>query len=488
MEEIRTDVVVAGTGGAGLRAAIAAAEAGCATLLVSKGSPLLGSATLLSDGFFTTSGPGMDPAEHVRLTMETGYHLNDPALVKVLSEEAPERLAELTRHGATLVESKGGMRSPKVRMGNMPVPGILGRWAAQAGVSLMGWTTVIELLVDRGRVAGCSALVHGRPVCIRAKATVLCTGGASALFRFHDNPLTNLGDGYAIASRAGALLRDMEFIQFYPLITNEPGTPRMLIMPPLADIGRIVNDEGEDLVEKYELGSFRPLGLRARDRLSRVLFQERLAGRAVFLDLRSMAEDDWLDPAAGKALQRLFETRYNSHAKPLLIMPAAHFTIGGIPIDPQCRTNVEGLFAAGEVACGLHGANRMGGNALTETLVFGARAGAKAAEWAHSITLGKGIAPTPETKASPTRGESPLAVLKRLKEALWQYCGPVRTAQGLSTGIETLGALERAPLSCRNVFEAAFAASVKNGLHTARAIFEAAQSRRESMGAHFRTD
>ena len=488
MEELKTDVLVVGTGGAGLRAAIAAAEAGCATLLVSKGSPMLGSATLLSDGFFSASGPDLDPAEHARLTTETGYHLNDPALVKVLSGEAPARLAELTRHGATLIESKGGMRSPKERLGNMPIPGILGRWAAQAGVSTTGWTTVIDLLVDRGRVAGCSALVQGRPVRIRAKATVLCTGGASALFRFHDNPITSLGDGYAIAARAGALLRDMEFIQFYPLITNEPATPRILIMPPLADIGRIVNDKGEDLVEKYDLGSFRPLGLRARDRLSRALFQEHLTGRTVFLDLRSMTGSDWLDPAAGKGLQRLFETRYGTHAKPLPIMPAAHFTIGGIPIDPQCRTNVEGLFAAGEVTCGLHGANRMGGNALSETLVFGARAGAEAAEWAHSTTLGNGIAPVPETRAPSIGGKSPLSVLKRLNEALWQYCGPVRTAQGLSTGIETLGALEREPLSCRNAFEAAFAASVRNGLQTARTIFEAAQSRRESMGAHFRED
>lgn len=488
MEELKTDVLVIGTGGAGLRAAIAAAEAGCATLLISKGSPMLGSATLLSDGFFTVSGAGMEPAEHVRLTLETGYHLNDPALVKVLSEEAPARLAELTLHGATLIESNGGMRSPRVRLGNMPIPGILGLWAARAGVSVMGWTTVIDLAVDAGRVAGCSALVQGRPVCIRAKATILCTGGASALFRYHDNPITSLGDGYAIAARAGAHLQDMEFIQFYPLITDEPATPRVLIMPPLADVGRVVNDKGEDLVEKYGLGSFRPLGLRARDRLSRALFQEHLAGSSIFLDLRSMTDKDWLDPAAGKVLQHLFETRYATSAKPLPIMPAAHFTIGGIPIDPHCKTNVEGLFAAGEVTCGLHGANRMGGNALSEALVFGARAGAAAAEWAHSTTLGKAVAPAPETKAPSTGTESPLAVLRRLKSALWQYCGPVRCAQGLSTGIEVLGALERQPLSCRGAFDAALAASLRNGFYTARAILEAAQSRHESIGAHFRTD
>ncbi len=488
MEEITTDVLVIGSGGAGLRAAIAAAEAGCATLLVSKGSPTLGSATLLADGFFSAAGPGMDRDEHVRLTLETGYHLNDPALVEVLADEAPMRLAQLARHGAPLSSGKGGMRSDRVRLGNIPIPRVMGNWAAEAGVSVMGWTTVVDLLTDQGRVAGCSGLVRGRPVIIRAKATVLCTGGASALFRFHDNPFTNIGDGYAIAARAGALLRDMEFAQFYPFITNEPATPRILIMPPLADIGQIVNDKGEDIVEKYELSSFRPLGLRARDRLSRALFQEHLAGSSIFLDLRSVTDDDWLNPAAGKNMQRLFETRYHTGVSPLPVMPAAHFTMGGIPINPQCGTNVEGLFAAGEAACGLHGANRMGGNALTETLVFGARAGATAAEWAHSTTRRKGIAPALGAKAPIAGGSSPLTVLKKLKNALWQYCGPVRTTQGLATGLGTVAALEREPIACRSAFEAAFGASVKNGLCTARAIFEAAQSRRESIGAHYRED
>ena len=198
----------------------------------------------------------------------------------------------------------------------MPIPGILGLWAARAGVSVMGWTTVIDLAVDAGRVAGCSALVQGRPVCIRAKATILCTGGASALFRYHDKPITSLGDGYAIAARVGAHLQDMEFIQFYPLITDEPATPRVLIMPPLADVEQVVNDKGEDLVEKYGLGRFGPLGLRARDRLSRALFQEHSAGSGIFLVLRFHdGQKDWLDPAAGKVLQHLFETRYATSAK-----------------------------------------------------------------------------------------------------------------------------------------------------------------------------
>src|SRR5208283_2726130 len=190
-------------------------------------------------------------------------------------------------------------------------------WAAEAGVRSMGWTAVVDLLVDEGQVKGCYVLSGGRPLVIVAQSTVLCTGGASALFLFHDNPITSLGEGYAVAARAGTPLEDMEFIQFYPLVTNVPGTPRTLIMPPLVDVGTIINDRGEDLVEKYELAQFRPLGLRARDRLSRVLFQEHLADRRAFLDLRSMTDDDWKDPAAGRDLQIFFETRYHARTAPI---------------------------------------------------------------------------------------------------------------------------------------------------------------------------
>ena len=254
-----------------MRAAIAAAIGGRKTLLISRGSPVLGSATLMSDGFFSSSGPDMSAGEHARLTMETGYHRNKPELVRVLAEEARPRIEELARHGAPFIEGIRGMRVPRRRHATgMGILAALKAWADQAGVTSMGWTTVVDLLIDGARVTGCHALAKGRPLAILARATILCTGGASALFLFHDNPITSLGEGYAIAARAGAALEDMEFIQFYPLVTHVPGRPRALIMPPLTDMGKIINDQGEDLIEKYGLASFRPLGLRARDRLSRV--------------------------------------------------------------------------------------------------------------------------------------------------------------------------------------------------------------------------
>jgi aspartate oxidase len=168
-------------------------------------------------------------------------------------------------------------------------------------------------------------------------------------------------------------------------------------------------------------------------------------------------------------------------------MPAAHFTMGGIEIDEHGGTGVEGLFAAGEVTSGLHGANRMGGNALSETLVFGARAGVAAAARARSASSAGRIAVGQPAEASSS-GSSPLKVLERLKENLWKHCGPVRTRDGLARGIEILGRLEEEKLSCRSTADVVMAASLQNGFLTARKILDAALSRQASLGAHYRED
>jgi succinate dehydrogenase/fumarate reductase flavoprotein subunit len=151
MEELRADVLVIGSGAAGLRAAVAAAQEGSKTLLVSSGTPALGSATVLSEGFFASSGPGMDQAEHARLTLETGYHLNKPELVKVLAAEIPARLEELAARGLSLTEGGGGMRASRVRLGHIVIPHVLLRWASKTGGDTYGLTTVTDLLIGEGR-------------------------------------------------------------------------------------------------------------------------------------------------------------------------------------------------------------------------------------------------------------------------------------------------------------------------------------------------
>jgi len=489
METIRVDVLVIGSGSAGLRAAIAAAEEGCDTLLVSKGTPGLGSATILSDGFFASSGIAMDADEHARLTLETGYNLNRPELVRILAEETPACLEEAGGHGLVFAREPGGMRAPRVRLGNIVVPHVLMRWAVSAGVRCMGSTTIVELLKDGDRVVGCMAIAGGRLLLILAKATALCTGGASAVYLSHDNPTTNLGDGYALACRAGIALHDMEFVQFYPLVTGEPGKPRVLVGPPFADIGMIINDGEEDLVEKYGLGMLKPLGMKARDRLSRALFQELLSGRRVFLDLRSMTEKDWRHPgAAGEGVRAFYENVCCSRSKPVPVMPAAHFTMGGIAIDEFGGTELKGLFAAGELVWGLHGANRMGGNALSETLVFGRRAGRSAADEARSRRHRQKSVRAFFPEFASAAGLTPSTALRRLREIMWRCGGPVRTADGLARGLELLDDLDKEGLTYHGIGQAATAASVKSALAVARCIIASAQSRSESIGAHYRED
>ena len=494
MEEVNTDVLVIGSGGAGLRAAIAARQEGCSVNVISKSSATRGTATLISNGVFGSSGFGMSADEYATLTLDTGCRLNNPSLVKVLAEEIPLRIKELSERGARFKEATSGvvvLRKPPDS--GREVTDVLLSWARSSGVQIIDWVTAAEFIAMEGRVAACTAVRRdGSRLFFRTGAVVLATGGASALFRVHDNPVFHVGDGYALAGRAGAELQDMEFSQFYPLIASEPHAPRLLIQPFLAEAGELVNDQGENLLEKYSLTDARPVALRARDRLSRALFRECLAGRTVYLDLRGLQDKDWEDPFAHN-VQRTFERRLKCKEKPVRIMPTAHYTMGGVVVDSEGRTAVEGLFAAGEVACGLHGANRLGGNGLSETLVFGLRAGAAAGRYCREQgkpprssrredTLFPDSAPYLSGKLLPSE------VLNRIREILWNWCGPVRNKEGLTRAVTELGGLEDQGILCRKANDMAAAIAIWNGLYTAKLIARGALDRPVSVGAHFRED
>jgi fumarate reductase (CoM/CoB) subunit A len=493
MNERKADVVVIGSGGAGLRAAIAAREEGLTVLLLSRCSAGLGTATTLSNGMFGCSGFGLTQEEHVRSTMEVGYYLNDASLVQALAEEAPTRIEELRKKGARFKSSPSGL----VSLRRPPDSGrdaveTLVKWARDCGVSMIDWHTAAEVSTRDGRVTGCIAIgPDGRQLMIRAKAAIICTGGASALYKLHDNPGMNLGDGYALALQAGARINDMEFIQFYPLITCEPHSPKILIQPFLAETGRIINDKNEDLLEKYDLTKARPVALKARDRLSRAMFTEYLSGRSVYLDLTMLTEKDWGNPFAHN-VEESFDRLYQANKKPVRITPVAHFTMGGIVIDPWGKTGVEGLFAAGESACGLHGANRLGGNALSETLVFGYRAGTAAARYCGEQSHEPPNGVTGSWRFDPavyTEGKHlPRQALDRLRETLWNLCGPVRRKEGLLQALKSIRRLKEEGLRCNDASQLASAVAVSKGIETAQLIAGAALERKESIGAHYRED
>jgi len=494
------DVLVIGSGAAGLRAAAAARQAGARVLVVSRGAPGKAGATILSGGAFAGSRDGEPPAGHLERTLNTGRGLNQRSLAEVLAAEAPDRLKELVAWGFDGVFHDGYLFS----RGRAPVWGerivrcLVERNRALGSEFQPGLAIAHLRMEEGGGLATAWATASGKPQTIGARAIVLATGGAGGLYARHDNPRGIVGEGYALALRAGAVLQDMEFVQFYPLGLAEPGLPRHMVPPRLGDHGRLANDAGEDIYEKYGITE-RPAAEKARDRLSQALFKEIYReGRRVRLDLTGVSEERWTsDPLSASTLGTIGK-RCGACRRPLMVAPMAHHTMGGVHIDPRGATSVPGLFAAGEVAGGLHGANRMGGNALSETLVFGKRAGEAAAEWAaaHPKTPPAAAGASPADRSAMPAGGVPVSVIsgmkRRLGMVLWEDGGVIRNRAGLERALNSVGALEAELQASRGSGTPpcgpARVLSLTAGIETGRLILQAALRRTESRGAHYRED
>jgi aspartate oxidase len=232
-----------------------------------------------------------------------------------------------------------------------------------------------------GRVAGVRGLdLGGHARALWAPAVVLACGGAGAVYAKHDNQATILGTGYRLAAEAGLDLWDMEFVQFYPIVLDEPGWPSVMIYPPYPPGATLRDPSGADLLQKHDLGDINRAITRSRDAFSALLVREAAAG-AIRMDLRGVAPERW----DAHPLRLLGRFRAECRARPVRITPAAHFCMGGVRTDEHGQTDLPGLFACGELVWGLHGANRMSGNALMECLVSGQIAGEGAAAFASAV-------------------------------------------------------------------------------------------------------
>jgi fumarate reductase (CoM/CoB) subunit A len=495
-----TDVLVIGGGAAGMWAALAARQEGCRVLLVSKTPLGISTCTYLSGGMFSVPTESNPPERHRERTLQTGKGINDPKLVQILSEEAADRVRELERLGIPGKWEKEGFYC----LGKPPAWGApLALGLAQAckhqGVLNLPWVVINRLGLEGGEVSGALAWDYreGKPMAFEAKATILATGGGGALYERHDNPLQMTGDGYVLAFHAGCRLRDMEFVQFLPPGLAEPGKPSMVIAPTLCDYGKVVNSLGEDIPEKYRLTA-RPLAVRSRDAFSLAIFQEEQNGREVFLDLRSLTEDRWPRDNMAQTQRGILTRQLRCQERPIRISPVCHHFMGGVAIDRDGRTEVPGLFAAGEVAGGVHGANRMGGNALSETAVFGYRAGKAAALKAKeekrkgpSAAIHQGLK---EFEKSLLLQEGEISFLEMkvaLGKILWEKAGILRNGPGLKKALEEIYQLreERLPkLQVQNPREVLGRMEIENGLWVGEMIVRCALFREESRGAHFRED
>jgi succinate dehydrogenase/fumarate reductase flavoprotein subunit len=499
----QSDILVVGTGGAGLRAAIEADERGASVLVVSKAPAGMNNATVVAGGGFRAAIEGLTPEEHYEDTLKVGYGLNDRGLLEVFAKEGGMRILELRRFGVEMRVRRGGISvgdTPGLRGLGMTKPMV--EHLRDRGVRIVENVILTRLLLVESAVAGAVGydVKNEEPVIFSSKAAVLATGGAGALYERTDCPLRTTGDGYSLAYQAGARLRDMEFVQFFPLALAEPGSPPFLMGGPMTEEGRLVNSLGEDIPTKHGVTAH-PLVLKSRGPLSIAIFREIKAGNdvdgAVMLDatevFKRLGDSEW----ASTARYAYFRDKLNAAEKPLRVAPICHFNMGGVVADEDGETGIPGLYAAGEVVGGVHGANRHGGNALTDITVFGARAGAKAVEFAKEQS---GVVIEPFAESEMRRYEtlmgvdddaaSPGEVMSSLRALMWERAGPVRNEAELREALSELAALkERASgMSATNGREMLVALEVGMALDVAEMVIRSALERTESRGAHFRED
>ncbi|MGB9701020.1 MAG: FAD-binding protein [Thermodesulfobacteriota bacterium] len=501
MEIIKTDVLIIGGGGAGMQAAIAAKEKGVDVLLVSKTPLGKSTCTYLSAGAFSLAAEGLSKEAHLALTLQAGKGINEKNLVEILVDETPQRVKNLENFGLVGEWSKGRFRCQgRATAAGAPLIKVLATETIKRGVSFLPWIMVTELILEAGKIGGAIAFdYHQKKILgIQSKAVILANGGGGALYLRHDNPVRATGDGYVLAYQAGCSLRDMEFVQFMPVGLAEPGKPAILAAPALADLGKVINSKGEDILEKYQIIE-RPVAVRARDSFSLAIFKEEREGQQVYLDLRYLSEHDWQYDSFVREQRSLLANHFHCQEKPLRILPMCHFFMGGVVMNQNGATEIPGLFAAGEVTGGVHGANRMGGNALGEILVFGYRAGKNAGEYARNQIMGPVLESSLKEKEKQLRqklepstsGLPPKLLRKKIGEILWEEAGILRDQESLTTAqreLEKIKKEEVPKIASQTPKEILEKIEIENAILVSEMIISAALMRQESRGAHFRQD
>ncbi len=505
MEELTTDILVIGSGLAGLLSALEAERAGVLVLLVGKFAIGMGTNTSLANGAFTASNLDFSKEDHLQVTLESGKGLNQARRVKTLVEKGPDAIKKLKDYGVPILEKGMGYITDRPE-GSSQLPGVLLikpliERLRNSSIKLLPGLVIFDLVVEEGGIRGAFGfLKDGKPCLIQSKAVILSTGGAGAIYLRNDNQKSILGDGYALALRAGLSLFDLEFVQFYPFVLGEPRLSSFLLYPPYPKEARLFNEKAEDLLERLTLqGDLNQAAIAQRDHLSIALYHASQNGD-VFFDLTQVPQEKW----ERYPLNFLKKSKFPFHERSFLVSPAVHFFMGGVEIDENGRTSLPGLFAAGEVAWGIHGANRLGGNALTECAVFGMIGGQSAAEYVRQKEHERGLSnffSEGFTKKWDRKGKSylrkrrgtfdrPGDLLKDLKDLAWRYASPVREEESLKEGLDRLASIEKRiekvyPVTLKNLFKKR---DLENVSLVLKAILQGSLLRRESRGSFFRKD
>ena len=549
------DVLIIGAGGAGLRAAVEASAAGVRVAVISKS--LLGKAhTVMAEGGIAAAMGNVDDRDNWRVhfadTMRGGQYLSNWRMAELHAKEAPARVRELeawgalfdrTRDGRILQRNFGGHRYPRLahvgdRTG-LEMIRTLQDHGIHLGLDVFMEHTIIKLLKDGERIAGAFGYdrERGRFHLFRAKSVVLATGGIGRAYKITSNSWEYTGDGHSLAYHAGAALMDMEFVQFHPtgmiwppsvcgiLVTEgvrgeggvlrNGGGERFMFkdIPPLY-VNQTANSEEEGW--RYTQGdkeAKRPPELLTRDHVARCIRREVREGRGsphggVFLDIAWIKERI---PNAAEHIKKKLPSMYHQFKQladiditqePMEVGPTTHYVMGGVRVDADSQmSDVPGLFAAGECAAGLHGANRLGGNSLSDLLVFGQRAGEYAAAFAENNSLGnvdgaelKSVESWALQPFERKCSENPYAVQHRLQETMQDLVGIVRHEEEMFTALDRIGELrsasERVSVDGNREYNSAWhtALDLYHLLTISEIVARSALERKESRGAHFRDD
>jgi succinate dehydrogenase / fumarate reductase, flavoprotein subunit len=548
------DVLVIGAGGAGLRAAIEASQAGVRVGVVSKS--LLGKAhTVMAEGGIAAAMANVDERDnwqvHFADTMRGGQYVNSWRMAELHAKEAPDRVRELeawgalfdrTKDGRILQRNFGGHRYPRLahvgdRTG-LEMIRTLQDHGIHVGMEVHMECTVLTLLKDDGRIAGAFGYDRERGgfLLFRAKAVVLATGGIGRSYKITSNSWEYTGDGHALAFNASASLVDMEFVQFHPTGMIWPPSVRGILVTEgvRGEGGVLKNKDGrrfmfDDIPENYRTQTAdnedegwrytqgdrqarRPPELLTRDHVARCIVREVREGRGsshggVFLDIA------WIKnriPGAAEHIKRKLPSMYHQFKQlaniditqePMEVGPTTHYVMGGVRVDPDTQmSDVPGLFAAGECAAGLHGANRLGGNSLSDLLVFGKRAGEYAAHFANENSTPAIDCTSVEHAAKAALkpfecdGESPFHVQQSLQEMMQDLVGIVRREEEMQRAVTELDKLKKRADNVSVIGNREYnvgwhtALDLTNLLTVSQIITRAALARKESRGAHFRDD
>lgn len=520
-----TDVLVIGAGGAGMRAAIEAADGGAKVILL--GKTLLGKAhTVMAEGGINAALGNRDPEDnwkvHFKDTMLEGQLLNDWKMVEAMTKQAPDVIRELEHYGALFDRNPKGKVMQRAfgghsfrrtchigdRTGLEIMQVLMAEVRKRENIKNLEEVIITKVARNSNHVTGAVgiSLRTGKQVVINCKAVILATGGHARIYRRSTNAWETVGDGYALALDAGAALQDMEMVQFHPTGMVFPkGVEGILVTESVRGEGGILlNAKGERFMEKYDP---KKMELSTRDIVSRAVFNEIKKGngtkrRGVWLDI-SHKSKHFIHKKLPKMIDKFRDFADVDITKEKMeVAPTAHYAMGGVRVDADtCQSNVKGLFACGEISAGVHGANRLGGNSLIDILVFGRITGKHAAFYCRNKK---------ETNVNPyiiekerervsiplenDKGIRPIVLKKELQKVMWADVGIIRDKETLTKALKKIQSIKE-KLNQVYVYDSKSYnhdwvqyLDVMAMIPTCEAVIQSALLRKESRGAHYRSD